>query len=71
LLLDESLRDIEQEFGSRFLRIHRNALAATAYVTGMQRLAGGESVLCLAGVPQRPQISRRHLGEVRAALERL
>jgi two-component system response regulator AlgR len=71
LLLDESLRDIEHEFGSRFLRIHRNALVATAHVTALVRLAGGGTGVCLAGVAVRPQVSRRHLAMVRAALERL
>jgi two-component system response regulator AlgR len=71
LLLDESLREIEHEFGNRFLRIHRNALVATAHVTGLARLAEGGTGVCLAGVAERPQVSRRHLAAVRAVLERL
>jgi two-component system, LytTR family, response regulator AlgR len=71
LLLDESLRDLEQEFGQQFLRVHRNALVSTAHVSALQRLAGGEFVLVLEGIAERPQVSRRHLTAVRAALERL
>lgn len=71
LLLDESLRELEEEFGERFLRVHRNALVARAFVRALHRDAGGEWVLELAGVDTRPVVSRRHLAEVRDALERL
>jgi two-component system response regulator AlgR len=71
LLLDESLRELEEEFGDRFLRVHRNALVARAFVRALHRDAGGEWILELEGVDTRPVVSRRHLSEVRDALERL
>jgi two-component system response regulator AlgR len=71
LLLEESLRDLEEEFGELFIRVHRNALAALAHVEGLQRLPGGESVLLLRGIEERPVVSRRHLAEVRERLRRL
>jgi two-component system response regulator AlgR len=71
LLLDDSLRELEQEFPDRFLRIHRNALAALAHVEGLQRTPGGETVLLLRGIDERPVVSRRHLGGVRERIERL
>ena len=70
-LLDESLREIEQEFPRQFLRVHRNALVATAQITGIVRRPGGDHALTLAGIELQPQISRRHLAEVREAVERL
>ena len=70
-LLDESLREIEQEFPRRFLRVHRNALVATGHITGIVRRPGGDHTVALAGIDLQPQISRRHLAEVRAAVERL
>ena len=36
-LLDESLNQLEAEFGSRFLRLHRNCLVARQAVTGCER----------------------------------
>ena len=71
LLLDESLRELEEEFGERFLRVHRNALVARAWVRALHREGAGEWALDLDGVDVRPVVSRRHLAEVRAALERL
>jgi two-component system, LytTR family, response regulator AlgR len=70
-LLDESLREIEEEFPGEFLRVHRNALVAKRHITGIVRRASGEHAVRLAGVDIEPQISRRHLAEVRAAIERL
>jgi len=71
LLLDESLRELEEEFGERFLRVHRNALVARAWVRALHRDGAAEWALDLDGVDVRPVVSRRHLAEVRAALERL
>jgi len=70
-LLDESLREIEDEFPGEFLRVHRNALVARRHITGIVRRAGGECLITLDGVDLAPQISRRHLAEVRAIVERL
>ncbi|MFM7274044.1 MAG: LytTR family DNA-binding domain-containing protein, partial [Gammaproteobacteria bacterium] len=71
LLLDESLRELEAEFGTRFLRVHRNALVALAWVTGLSRQADGSQGLVLEGIEQPVPVSRRHLADVRAALARL
>jgi hypothetical protein len=70
-LKDRILRSqiqLEEEFGARFLRVHRNALVAPAWVRGLHRDAGGEWVLEMDGVDARPVVSRRHLADVRAAL---
>jgi two-component system response regulator AlgR len=71
LLVDESLRELEEEFGDRFLRVHRNALVARARVRALHREKSGEWVLELDGVEERPVVSRRHLAELRAVLEHL
>jgi two-component system, LytTR family, response regulator AlgR len=71
LLLDESLRELEQEFPDSFMRVHRNALVALAHVRGMLRRGSGEFVLELDGIATPVQISRRHLAEVREILEKL
>ncbi|MFV0276305.1 MAG: LytR/AlgR family response regulator transcription factor [Parahaliea sp.] len=67
LLLPDALKDLEREFGERFLRVHRNALVALAHV---RRLVRDDQGWCveLAGVSQRPQVSRRHLSAVKARL---
>ncbi|THF64426.1 LytR/AlgR family response regulator transcription factor [Pseudothauera rhizosphaerae] len=74
-LLDESLVQLEQEFGGRFLRIHRNSLVARAALQGVERAAdadeeGGEGhwQVLLAGVPERLPVSRRQWAAVKQLL---
>jgi len=69
LLLPDTLKDLEEEFGQRFLRVHRNALVALAHVVRLTREAGGW-VVELADSDLRPAVSRRHLAEVKEALTR-
>ncbi|HSO83255.1 LytTR family DNA-binding domain-containing protein [Thiocapsa sp.] len=65
LLIDESLRTLEQEFAERFLRIHRNALVARDRVAGLEKRADGGSFIQLRDCAEQLRISRRHLPEVR------
>jgi two-component system response regulator AlgR len=68
LLIDDSLRELEQEFASQFLRIHRNALVALQYLQGIERHGVTGYRVKLKGVAEGPQISRRYLPVVRARL---
>jgi len=70
-LLDQSLREIEEELPGEFLRVHRNALVARRHVRGVVRSRDGEHLIVLDGVDLAPPISRRHLAQVRAAIARL
>ena len=65
-LLEESLRSLEERFGERFVRIHRNALVARDAVVGLEKDAAGGCHLRLRGIPERLEVSRRHLPEIRA-----
>ena len=65
-LLEESLRSLEERFGERFVRIHRNALVARAAVVGLEKDATGGCHVRLRGIPDRLEVSRRHLPEIRA-----
>jgi two-component system response regulator AlgR len=73
-LLEESLAQMESEFGSRFMRIHRNCLVARAAISGYEREheAAGEAeprwALILKGVAERLPVSRRLWPQVKAAL---
>lgn len=69
-LLDETLKDLEQEFGDRFVRVHRNALVALAYVEGLEH-AGNQYQLRLQGVEERLTVSRRHASSVKKLLQNL
>lgn len=37
LLLDQSLKELEGRFADRFIRVHRNALVAHAYIRGLEK----------------------------------
>ncbi|MCQ3829824.1 response regulator transcription factor [Microbulbifer elongatus] len=67
-VLDESLKELEAEFGERFVRVHRGAIVAVAYITGLRKQASG-TVVTLSGTEQTPPVSRRLLGPVKALLE--
>ena len=68
LLIDESLKDLEQEFAGRFLRVHRNALVALAHVTRLEKDDGGHLQVYLRGRPEPIEVSRRLVSEVRERL---
>ncbi|MEM6580458.1 MAG: LytTR family DNA-binding domain-containing protein [Pseudomonadota bacterium] len=68
LLIPDSLKELEREFGDRFLRIHRNALVAVEHVVRLQRDEDGPWCVLLDGVSHMPTVSRRHLSEVKARL---
>ncbi len=68
VLIDESLRALEAEFGDRFVRIHRNALVARDALQGLEKLASGQCAVRLRGIEERLEVSRRHLPRVRELL---
>jgi len=69
-VVDESLKALEQEFEPRFLRIHRNCLVAVAHLESIQRTKTGQSQVHLRGVGEALTVSRRHLAEVKAVMQR-
>lgn len=73
-LLEESLVQLEEELGERFLRIHRNCLVARQAVTGVERVSGAEEVepyweVLIAGIGERLPVSRRQWPALKAALK--
>ncbi len=69
VLIEESLRKLEQEFDGCLLRVHRNALVSLRYIKGMQRGAEGRHYLTLKHCDESLLISRRHLAGVRKMLK--
>jgi two-component system response regulator AlgR len=64
-LIEDSLRALEEEFGSDFVRIHRNALVSTRYLERIERNAEGQYFVRLRGCEAPLQVSRRMAGELR------
>ncbi len=70
-LLDETLKELEEEFEGRFVRIHRNALASIPHIDGLDRSPEGQYYVRLRGIDIRPQVSRRHVSSLRKLLQHL
>ena len=70
ILIDDSLKELEQQLNSQFVRIHRNALVAVAHIQGLERGEQG-TYIKLEGITQGPQVSRRHLPDVKKLLQAL
>lgn len=71
VLIDETLKDLEGEFGPRFIRIHRNALLALEFLDGLELVAPGQYQVRMKGIEERLMVSRRHLPELRETMQRL
>jgi len=69
-LVEESLTQIEQEFGGVFVRIHRNCLVARRLIRGFERgteTEGDEGwAVTLEGLDERLPVSRRQWAQVKA-----
>ncbi len=73
VLIDDSLKSLESEFGDRFVRIHRSALVAVGRIAAVEKTTGGRYRIALRGNSQLEGkeliISRRHLADVRRRLK--
>ena len=64
-LIEDSLRLLEGEFGSAFVRIHRNALVGVRHLERIERNADGQYFVRLRGCEAPLPVSRRMAGELK------
>lgn len=68
-LVEESLTRLEQEYGERFVRVHRNCLVAREAIRGFERATGegaeGNWLVVLEGCDEKIAVSRRQQHIVR------
>lgn len=69
VLIEDSLKSLEDEFPTEFLRIHRNALVALRYLASLEKERGGGHRVKLRDVPETLEVSRRHLPNVRKIMK--
>jgi two-component system response regulator AlgR len=67
-LLEESLRDLEEEFAGYFVRTHRSLLVAMARIEALERQADGGCWVRIRGSTERLPVSRRQLSDLKARL---
>lgn len=70
-LIDETLKELEQEFSSALVRIHRNALVMVDAIEGMERNGQGQYRVRLKDTTEQPVVSRRHVAQLRELLSLL
>lgn len=70
-LLDTPLKELEQEYPGRLLRVHRNALVSIAHIQALERSPEGGYRVRLAGMDTAPAVSRRHAMQVKEVLQKL
>ncbi len=68
-LIEESLKSLEQEFNSRFVRIDRNALVSEHHIAGIAKNDDGHQCIVLSDTDDILEISRRHLPSIRKKLK--
>ncbi|HEX5360707.1 MAG TPA: LytTR family DNA-binding domain-containing protein [Fluviicoccus sp.] len=71
VLIDETLKELETEFGDRFIRVHRNALMSATFLEGLELLPSGQYQVRLKGIPDKLLVSRRHLADIRDKMHNL
>jgi two-component system, LytTR family, response regulator AlgR len=64
-LIEDSLRMLEEEMGSLFVRIHRNALVSVKHLDAIERNADGQYLVRMRGSADTLQVSRRMAGELK------
>lgn len=71
VLIDDTLKELESEFGQCFVRIHRNALVALGAIESMNRCDQGQYTVKLKDVDEPLGISRRHVAGMRKLMSEL
>lgn len=69
VLIEDSLKALEEKFAGQFIRIHRNALVARDQLAELRRCPDGHFRLQLKDVDVQLDVSRRHLPSVRKLMK--
>ena len=69
LVLQDSLKDLERQFGDTFVRVHRNALVDPERLARLSNNENGQWQLSFHGINDTVDVSRRQLAKVRALLK--
>ncbi len=70
-LIEESLKSLEEEFGNRFVRIHRNCLVARHELVELRRVGDGHVQAILRHGKEPLEVSRRCVAGLRETVKNL
>lgn len=65
VIIEESLKSLENDLSQRFIRIHRNALVAKSRITGLAKTPIGRVKVTIDQIEDELEVSRRHVAEIR------
>ncbi len=71
VLIEEPLKQLENELDDKFVRIHRNALVNKSYIAGLTKNNDGHLLISLKQCDQQLEVSRRHASEIRKLIKAL
>ncbi len=71
VLIDETLKDLEQEFNDTMFRIHRNALINLEYLDLLETVDSGQYQVRFRGMNETLAVSRRHLPTLREKIQNI
>lgn len=69
VLLDDSLKQLEDSLGARFVRVHRNALVRIDAIVELGRDVSGQAIVRLNGMDEPVPVARRHVTRLRELLK--
>jgi len=70
-IIEDTLKELQNEFSESFVRIHRNAIVAKKFIKGIHRDTQGHSFVMLGNDEKKLEISRRHLTVVKKLINQL
>jgi two-component system response regulator AlgR len=68
LLIDDSLKQLEEAYPDQLIRLHRNCLVPPSRLVGLRTLPDGQVRARLTGTDLAPEVSRRNLPALRKLL---
>lgn len=71
VLIDETLKDLENELAKNFYRIHRNCLVSVGHLEAMERTSQGQHKVRIRGLEDSLDVSRRHVSGLRKLMQSL
>ncbi len=69
LLIDNTLKELEQEFGECLFRVHRNAIINLRFLDFLEAVDAGQYQVRFKGVDETLAVSRRHLPALRDKIQ--
>lgn len=69
VLIDETLKELEQEFEDRLFRVHRNAIINLSFLDFLETLDAGQYQIRFKGIDETLAVSRRHLPALRDKIQ--